>query len=336
MPTLTTPRPTRPPHQPRSGRSRRLLVTTAGLALVVLAAGLVLRSPAAPVGYFTSTAAQDRFRVAYARAMSDLPAPQRTLDIRTSFGIVRVYRFTGAHPDKAPLLLLPGRASASPVWADNLPGLLRERDVYAVDLLGEPGYSVQDRPITTGADHAAWLHEVLVALPEPRLHLLGVSIGGWTAVNVATRQPDKIASVTLLEPVLVFGPISTEAIVRSIPASVRWFPKAWRDDFASWTAGGAPVEDVPVAQLIEAGMQSYAIKLSAPTQIQEAAIAGLHMPVLVIVGGRSPMHDAAGVADTAHRLLSDGTVKTYPDATHAINGEYPAQIVGDLAAFLHS
>lgn len=334
MPTLTTPRPTRPPHPPRSRRRRRLLAAAVGLAVVVLAAGLVLRSPAAPVGYFTSGAAQDRFRAAYARAMADLPAPQRTLDIRTSFGIVRVYRFTGAHPDKEPLLLLPGRSSAAPVWADNLPSLLQLRDVYALDLLGEPGFSVQDRPITTDDDHAAWLHEVLTVLPEPRLHLLGVSIGGWTAANLATRQPGKIASVTLLEPVFVFGPISTEAIVRSIPASVRWFPKAWRDDFASWTAGGAPGEDVPVAQLIEAGMQSYVLRLSASTKIPESAITGLDLPVLVILGGRSPMHDAAAAADTARRLLPASTVTVYPDATHAVNGEYPDRIAADLNAFL--
>jgi hypothetical protein len=39
---------------------------------------------------------------------------------------------------------------------------------------------------------------------------------------------------------MTFNNLSVEAIVRTIPASVRWFPKAWRDGFASWTANGAP------------------------------------------------------------------------------------------------
>lgn len=320
------------PPQP-DGRSRRLLLA-AVLVVSVLVGSLVWWPSSAPIGHFTSAAAQDRFRSAYARAMVDLPRPQRTLDVRTDFGVVRVYRFSGGHAAKAPLVLLPGRASATPVWADNLPSLLRQRDVYAIDLLGEPGFSIQDRPITTDADHAAWLHEVLTALPEARVHLVGVSIGGWTAANLAIRQPGKIASVTLLEPVLVFGPISTEAIVRSVPASVRWFPKAWRDDFASWTAGGAPVADVPLAHLIEAGMQSYAMKLPAPNRIAETALAGLDLPVLVIFGSRSAMHDSAEGADTARRALPHGTVKTYAYATHAVNGEHPDQIAADLAAFL--
>src|SRR6185312_5043047 len=143
--------------------------------------------------------------------------------------------------------------SASPVWADNLPSLLRLRSVYAVDLLGEPGMSVQQRPIGTPRDHAEWLHQMLLSLPEPQVHLVGLSIGGWTAMNLVAHRPEKLASVTLIEPVRVYADLSVGAVVRSIGASVRWLPKSFRDDFASWTANDAPVEDVPVARMIEAG-----------------------------------------------------------------------------------
>ena len=87
---------------------------------------------------------------------------------------MRVYRFAGAHDDLPPLLLLPGRAAPTPVWADNLPGFLALRSVYTVDLLGEPGLSVQDRPIESDADQAAWLHEVIAQLPEPAVHVVGL------------------------------------------------------------------------------------------------------------------------------------------------------------------
>ena len=309
----------------------------AGSALVVVSvlAGLALRG-SAPVGHFVSAEAQDRFLVAYDRAMLDLPSPQRVIDVRTTFGVVRVYRFAGTADGSEPLVLLPGRASGSPVWADNLPGLLRLGDVYALDLLGEPGLSVQGRPITSDADQAQWLHEVLLALPEPRVHLVGVSIGGWTATNLAVRQPEKIASLTLLEPVLVFGNLAFEVVVRSLPASVRWFPKAWRDSFSRWTAGGAPVDDVPVAQLIEAGLQSYALRLPTPTRVAEEDLAALDLPVLVVFGGRSPMHDSAAGAELADRVLPRGEVLVYPGATHAINGEHPQAIADDLGRFLAS
>jgi pimeloyl-ACP methyl ester carboxylesterase len=318
----------------RLRRHRRSLLVAVGLvALIAAATAYGLRDPA-PVGYFTSAAAQDRFLTAYDEAMAELPAPDRTLDVRTTYGVVRLYHFAGADAGAAPLLLLPGRASASPVWADNLPSLLRIRSVYTVDLLGEPGMSVQTRPIDDPADHALWLHEVLSQLPEPRVYLLGLSIGGWTAANLALHRPEKVAGVVLIEPVLVFAGLSVGVIVRSIPASVRWFPRSWRDSFASWTANGAPVEDVPVARMIEAGMQSYALKVSAPTRPSEKRLATMRPPALVLLAGASRMHDADAAAEVAGRTLPDAGVRVYPDASHAINGEFPERIATDVAAFL--
>ena len=195
---------------------RVAVVVGAGVGVVALA----LRDTS-PVGHFTSAAAKDRFVTAYDRAMADLPPPQRTLDVRTSFGV-----------------------SGLPI----------------------------------------------------------------------RRRPDHQGSVSA--------------------ASLRWFPKAWRDSFASWTAGGAPVKDVPVAQMIEAGMQTYALSLPAPGRIPEDHIAAIDQPVLVIMAGRSPMHDSTAAAELARRRLQHGTVRVYPEASHAINGEYPDEITADIDAFL--
>lgn len=311
---------------------RRHLVVTAVL-VVALAGWWAVRTPS-PVGYFTSAAAQDRFLRAYDRAMEDLPSPDRTLDVRTGYGVVRLYHFAGAQPEAAPLLLLPGTQSASPVWADNLPSLLRLRSVYVVDLLGEPGLSVQQRPIGSPRDHAQWLHDTVRALPEPQVHLVGLSIGGWTAMNLVVHRPEKLASVTLIEPVRVYADLSFGAIARSVGASVRWLPKSFRDDFASWTANDAPVEDVPVAQMIEAGMQTYVIRKSGPTKLTEKQLAGVRVPTLAILAGRSRMHDTSDAAAVARRVPAGATVHVYPDASHAVNGEYPDRIAADIGAFL--
>lgn len=310
---------------------KKAIVGAAVLAAVVAYA---LRDPS-PVGYFTSAGAADRFTGAYREAMAGLPPPDRTIDIRTGYGVVRVYHFAGgADPAAEPLLLLPGRASASPVWADNLPSLLRQRGVYTIDLLGEPGMSVQQRPVATPADHARWLHEVLLALPEPRIHLFGLSFGGWNAMNLAVHHREKIASVILLDPILVFGDLSFEVVLRSIPVAFRWAPRSWRDSFAGWTANGAPIEDEPVAHMIEAGLQTYAVKLSAPVRPSDDQLRGVTAPVLLLMAGESRLHDAAAAADHARRLLPAATVKVYPEASHAINGEYPDEIAADVAAFL--
>lgn len=320
------------PPRRRWWRRRRILIPSAVGLVLVLAAAFSLRTPS-PVGHWDSAEGQDEFMSAYEEAFEDMPEPAQTLDIRTDFGIVRVYRFDGRE-EGAPMVLLPGRASATPVWADNLPSLLEISDVYTLDLLGEPGMSVQARPIASDEDQAAWLHQTLKGLPEDEFHLVGLSIGGWTAVNLALHHPDRIQAMTLIEPVYVFGDMPWGTVMRSIPAAFSWMPKSWRDGFNSYTAGGAPVEDVPVADMIEAGMQHYRLRLPQPTRISEDRLGEIEMPVLVIIAEESVMHDPSTATETAERALPNGTVRQYENASHAVNGEYPDRIAEDITAFL--
>lgn len=322
-------RPTRPVR-----RGRRVAITVVGPVVLVLAGFLAARDTS-PVGHFTSQEGADRYRAAYADAMAGMPQPAAVFDVRTGFGVVRAYRFAGANPGADPLLLLPGTMSGAPVFADNMPSLLGLRDVWILDLLGEPGWSVQDRPITTEAEQAAWLDQTLQALPPRRFHVLGMSIGGWTAANLALNAPDApVASLTLLDPIRVYGDIPLETVVRSVPAAVAWMPRSWRDDFNSYTAGGAPVEDLPVADMIEAGMSTYTMRLPQPTLIPEDRLRTIRVPVLAIVAGRSVMHDPATSIPVAERAFGAENVRVYPDATHALSGEQPGRFAADVGAFV--
>ncbi|MGR6919511.1 alpha/beta fold hydrolase [[Actinomadura] parvosata] len=318
----------------RKARRRRALKIAGGVVVVAIAAmTFALRSPS-PVGHWNSSQGHTDYLAAYAKAMADMPRAAGTIDVRTGFGVVRAYRYEGQTDRAEPLLLLPGRASASPVWAGNLPSLLKVGDVYTIDLLGEPGRSVQEAPITSDADQAAWLDQVLAQLPEKTFHVVGLSIGGWTAANLAVRQPRHVATLTLIDPVYTFSDIPAGTAIRAIPASVPWLPKSWRDSFNSYTAGGAPVKDVPVADMIESGMKNYTLRLPQPSRIEEKALGGLKIPVLAILAGNSVMHDADASRRVAERVLAAGTVKAYPGASHAINGEHPDEIAADLTAFL--
>jgi pimeloyl-ACP methyl ester carboxylesterase len=332
-----------PSHLPQPSRAvtrRRRPVGRILLALLVVG-GLLLWGlrDTSPISHFADRTGREAFAARYAEAMTRLPRPERTLDLRTAYGVVRVYRFRGADDRLPPLVLLPGWSSATPLWADNLPSLLRSRSVYAVDLLGEPGLSVPDSPVPDNQGQAAWLAEVLTQLPEPRVHVLGLSFGGLTAANWAVREPalaasGKVASLTLVEPVLVFADLPLEVILRSIPASLPWLPKAWRDSFLSWTAGGAVIEDDVTTALIEESMRSHRRVLPGPQRISEEQLRTLELPVLVVLAGRSPMHDSAAAAEVARANLRAGTVTTYPDASHAINGEYPDLLAADVESFL--
>ncbi|GAA1487494.1 alpha/beta fold hydrolase [Brachybacterium sacelli] len=315
-----------PEHPTPPRRRRRRLLLAGGLACA-LAAGFALGSgSAAPVGHWRSAEGRAAYLEAYDTAFAALPEPAETHDVRTDFGVVRVYRFDGSGDLEHPLLVLPGTAAGMPVMADNIPSLLRVGDVYAMDLLGEPGRSIQDRPITDDADKAAWLDQALDGLPEERFHALGLSIGGWTATNLALHHDEHLESLTTLDPVQTYDDIPLGTVVRSIPSAFNWMPKAWRDSFNSYTAGGAPVQDDPVGRMIEAGMQNFRMAQPQPTRITPEQLGTLEVPVLAIIAGRSVMLDPEDAAGTARSALPDGRVEVFAEASHAINGEYPEEI----------
>ena len=99
-----------------------------------------------------------------------------------------------------PLVLIHGLGSARTVWKPITPALASSFDVVAVDL---PGHGrtpwVADTPMTPSA-LAAHVVETLDACRIERAHLLGNSLGGWTALEIAAAAPERVLSVTALAP----------------------------------------------------------------------------------------------------------------------------------------
>ncbi|MBF6176704.1 alpha/beta fold hydrolase [Nocardia blacklockiae] len=280
--------------------------------------------PTEKVGYFATREAFDRFADAYLDGMDTLPEPHETAAVPTAFGPVRAYRFG----DRAgtPVVLLSGRQASTPMWRTNLPGLVADHTVWSLDSIGEPGASSQHRPLTGAADQAAWVSEALAGLGIARAHLLGVSIGGWLATQVAIHRPERVASVTLLDPANTFAPLSWKMIVVSLGSVIPGLPAAIRHRLLGWISGGARSDDsVPKGRLIAAAMRDFHAAQPMPARPTEAELLGISVPVLAIIAGRSIVHDAERAAATARRIPG-AQVELWPAASHAVNGEFPDRI----------
>lgn len=285
------------------------------------------------VGDFKNERARAHFLGVYRVAMAELPAIAESRDVPTSFGTVRVYRFEGP-PDLTPVILLPGRNASTPMWRGNLPLLVGRRPVVGLDLLGEAGLSVQEKPIRGPDDEAQWLDEAVAALGLDRVHLMGVSIGGWTATNYAARRPGRAASLVLLDPVFTFAPISVKAVLASPALFVPGVPERLRRRVLRWISGGADIDRAATeAALIASASTDYTLRKAMPKMITDEQLRSLDIPVLALIAGRSVMHDAGKAAERARRLLARGRVEVWPDASHAINGEYAAEIAERAADF---
>jgi pimeloyl-ACP methyl ester carboxylesterase len=295
----------------------------------------VSRDPS-QVGHFRSAAGEQAYRAAYQRAMTLLPTPRSTLDLETTLGRVRVYEFGAASADRTaiPIVLLPGRTSGVPMWASNLPDLVAARTTYALDALGDAGLSVQSRPIRDAADQADWLDQVLADLPMRSVHLVGHSFGGWLAANYAARHPEPVQTLTLLDPVFVFKGLRWQVYLISLPASLPFLPRSWRNRMLS-TIGGGPVDpDDPVARMISEATEHYALKLPLPERLTGTQLRGLRMPVFAALAGRSVMHNGRHAADVARSEIRDATVELWPDASHSLPMEQAAELDRRILAFM--
>jgi len=289
--------------------------------------------PREKVGYFPSRRHFDRFAATYTDAMAQLPEPDHTTSVTTSFGPVRAYRF-GAGAG-TPLVLLSGRQASTPMWRNNLPGLMVDRPVWSLDSVGEPGASSQQRPLTGPDDQVQWIVETLQGLGLRQVHLLGVSIGGWLAVQVAVRRPEWLVATTLLDPANTFAPLSWKMIAVSLGSAVPVLPMSIRHRLLGWISGSArSSETTPEGRLISSAMRDFTIAQPVPHRPTLAELEGVRVPVLALIAGGSIVHDARRAAENAQRI-PQAHVEVWPRASHAINGEYPDDIARRIAEFAH-
>lgn len=85
-----------------------------------------------------------------------------------------------------------------------------------------------------------------------------------------------------------------------------------------------------MAEMIAAGMQHCQMRLPQPTRVPDERLASRDLPVLTNISGKSVIHDPQVAAATSRRSLARGTVDVFPDALHAINGEYPDEIAAAI------
>jgi pimeloyl-ACP methyl ester carboxylesterase len=284
------------------------------------------------IGGFTNEEGKTQYMAAYDEAMKYLPKCTKQYDIDTSFGIARVYQFGESLTN--PIVLLPGRSSCTPMWKDNLVGLAKQKTVLTIDLLGDSGKSIQTKTLKNSEDQAICLNETLTKINVRKVHLVAVSMGGWNTVNLFLNFPNNIASISLFDPANVFAKYSWKAIVFSLSA-LPFFPEFLRKKFLSWIAGGATIsENDPIAKLIATGIKYYKAQLPFPAYPSDELIKKITIPILVVMAGRSIVHNSHKAVERAKRLLPNAQVECWEDASHAINGEFPEKMNFRILSFI--
>ncbi|MGP4021625.1 alpha/beta fold hydrolase [Saccharopolyspora sp. 5N708] len=280
------------------------------------------------VSAFRHDGARQRFLRRYEWAFRKWPVPREELDVRTRFGSVHVHR-SGADPG-TPVVLLHGLSTTSAMWYPNVCALAEQHTVFAVDMLGEQGRSVHEKPIRDTADASEWLDDVFAGLGLDRAHLIGCSLGGWNAANYAVRYPNRLTTLTLLDPVglATFHKRFFAAVCLDRLALVSPRPLA-----ARLSTSTSPT-DADILRLTTAAVRDFKIRLPRADVLDDDQLRSIVTPALVLLAERSTAHDSREVRARLRALLPSADVEILAGVGHNFPMTRPELVNGRVLDFL--
>lgn len=256
-----------------------------------------------------------------------------------STGFARVW---GQGPD--PALLLHCSLAHAAAWAGMAAKLTDRLHMIAPDLVGH-GRAPDHDPSRDYHDQAT--AEALTHLPDRPCHLIGHSFGATVALRIAIDHPERVRSLTLIEPMLfaaaaegpgkrendaVFAALAPAFAAQDHLAAARGFMAVWGD--------GTPFDALRAGQKTYIRPRMPLIAASNPALQDDAArllprIGQVTCPVLMLAGSASPqvIHDIqdglAARLPTARRAVVAG-------AGHMLPITHPTKVAAQIRAFLDS
>lgn len=190
--------------------------------------------------------------------------------------------------------------------------------------------------------HDQCYEAVLPNLPEGRFDAVGHSFGATLALRLAEEMPDRIRSLTLIEPVLFaaakgsgeFGPYRDliSGYDRLMEAGHR--EEAAREFLRLWGAGGG-LDDMPEGQRSYMIDRIHFIKASDDALFHDSAglvprLGQVRAPCLLVQGGECQPVTAA-IIDRMERDIPDTTRVSIPGAGHMVPITHPVPVAGAIA-----
>ncbi len=268
---------------------------------------------------FRTEAGAEAVAAAYERALAAWPVPATQIQLPTGQGATFVV--ASGRETSPPLVLLHGAQSNVASWMFDAAAWSARFRVYAVDVIGDAGRSAPSRPPLDSDAHARWLDEVLLGLGVARAAFVGVSLGGWLALDYATRRPERVDRLALICPAGIGRQKNFLLAAAPLMLLGPWGFRKVRE----MVFGPAPVAPPEAARPLMALMtligREFRPRVVKNPRLSDADLRALTVPVLAIVGGRDVMIDSRDTRDRLTRLTPDAEVVFIPDGRHFLPGQ---------------
>ena len=237
------------------------------------------------------------------------------------------------------MLFLHGLGSSADDWTYQRAAFAAEHRVLVVDLPGH-GRSARPRGPLTVERMAADIEALLMALDEPSVHVVGLSLGGCVGLALALRAPARVRSLTLVNTFARLEPASKGAGLRmawravllatapmaSVAALVARsvFPRAEQADLRRQA----------MASLARTSRRSYVSAMTALARFDaRTSLATVRCPTMVVAGADDTTIGFEPKDALARAILGARWV-VVPESGHATNADQPAAFNHVLMEFI--
>ncbi|MVU83226.1 alpha/beta fold hydrolase [Nocardia sp. ET3-3] len=268
---------------------------------------------------YKSEAGREAIQARYREILRQWPVPAEQLHIPTGEGDTFVV--ASGPQDAPPVVLLHGSGSNASSWRGDIASWAKDFRVYAVDMPGEPGGSAESRPVLGSDALAKWLDDVLAGLNLSSAAFVGMSLGGWIALDYAVRRPDRVSKLALYCP----GGIGKQRF--------GWIFKNLLDHLfsnhdlrrsAAIVTGLNLTDHAEILDDVALTFTHFNPRTGKLPIFTDAELRTLTMPVLVLAGEDDAMFKSAETARRAEQLMPNATVRILPGVGHAILGQTDA------------
>jgi pimeloyl-ACP methyl ester carboxylesterase len=239
-----------------------------------------------------------------------------------------VHMYYELHGQGSPLVLLHGGMLTIELgFAELLPDLARRHRVIAVEMQGHGRTADIDREITPAA-----LAEDIVGLLDhlgiDRAHVLGHSMGGEVAVELAVRHPDRVRSIVPISVSVRPDGMHEDHADPARQATSTRMPTA--QDFADWRAAYQRLSPHP--EHFDDFLAILSRAHAVPEGWSDEELARITAPTLVVLGD----HDFVTIDHAAvmQRLIPGAKLAVLPDTTHMTITRRADLLLPMLAEFL--
>ncbi|GAB3296272.1 alpha/beta fold hydrolase [Pseudoclavibacter terrae] len=234
---------------------------------------------------------------------------------------------------QTPIVLLHGVGLDRTMWTP-VAELLGPRAV-ALDL---PGHGAQS-PLRTPTSLADFAADVERRLPDGPIHLVGFSLGALVAQHIASRAPERVATLTCVSSVCRRTPDERAAVLARLASARTDFGATVERSLERWYSGSgvgaatvAETRRVLEANDVESFGHAYEIFATGDQQVS-AALGAITAPTLAITGELDP----GSTPDMTRRLaeaIPAARTRTVAGVRHMLPVEAPSTLVDELEALI--